>query len=238
VRLDRFVPPRLRKLAPEALKFALVGGANTIVNFVVLNALILTILPKGELKAKVIATIVAAVTSYFMNRHWTYRDRPKSAVHREVLLFIAFNGAGLAIELAVMGVTKYWFGLTSLLATNAAAFVGMVLGTIFRFFTYRSFVFSPAPKVSPAGADMDLGPAHLHFENTAELLDAEALASTLAGVPVAASVPPTTRPRSGHDGFEELTAGLEAEFATDEDMSALHAPTSAARSRRQGRKAA
>jgi hypothetical protein len=30
---------------------------------------------------------VAIVSSYFMNRHWTYRDRDKSAAHRELFVF-------------------------------------------------------------------------------------------------------------------------------------------------------
>jgi putative flippase GtrA len=136
------------------VKFAVIGGLNVIVNAVVFNLLLLLpVFDNGELKAKVIATAVAIVSSYFMNRHWTYRDRDKSAAHREFVLFVGFNLAGLLIELAVMGVTKYWFGLTSWLAINAAFVIGLGLGTIFRFFTYRRYVFLHAPAVSiPAPA--------------------------------------------------------------------------------------
>jgi putative flippase GtrA len=196
VSFDRFIPARFAKLAPEAVKFAVVGGVNTALNFVVFWALAITVMKGGELKANVIATVVATITSFLMNRHWTYRHRPKSAVHREFALFLIFNAAGLAIELAVMGITKYWLGLTAIVAVTIAKIFGMGLGTIFRFMTYRRFVFAPAQPVG-AGADIDFGGAHLHVDNTAELLDAEALASALAGIPVQAHLHPQTAKASG-----------------------------------------
>ena len=148
MRLDGLLPQRLRSLAPEAVKFAVIGGLNVVVNAVVFNVLLLLpMFDNGELKAKVVATAVAIVSSYFMNRHWTYKDRDKSAAHREFVLFVGFNLAGLLIELAVMGVTKYWFGLTSWLALNAAFVIGLGLGTIFRFFTYRRYVFLHVPEI-------------------------------------------------------------------------------------------
>jgi putative flippase GtrA len=134
----------MRTHAPEAVKFGVIGGLNVIVNAGVFNLLLVfSIFENAQLKAKVVATCVAVVSSYFMNRHWTYKDRDKSAVHREFVLFVVFNGAGMAIELAVLGITKYWFGLTSLLALNVAVVIGLALGTVFRFFTYRTFVFTP-----------------------------------------------------------------------------------------------
>ncbi|WP_308167296.1 GtrA family protein [Catellatospora tritici] len=218
---DRLLPARLRRLGPEALKFAVVGGINTLVNFVVLNVMVLTIFPNGELKANVVATVVAMVTSYLMNRHWTYKDRPKDGVTREFVMFVIFNAAGLAIELAIMGATKYALGLTSLFALNVAKFFGLGLGTIFRFFTYRTFVFAPSNTVAvgAGGADIDLGPAHLHVADVEELLDAEAAATTAVGVPVPAQV--------HRDDFSRLTASLEAEFAAEaEQLAALDAELS------------
>ncbi|HEX2773534.1 MAG TPA: GtrA family protein [Micromonosporaceae bacterium] len=150
MRLVRLLPARWQKFIHEALKFGAVGGINTVVNYAVFNALALTVLANGQLKATVIATIVSATTSYLMNRHWTYGDRPRSALRREYLLFFFFNAAGLAIELAVLGAAKYGLGLTSLLALNVAKTVGLVLGTVFRFWSYRTFVFQPAAQ--PAGA--------------------------------------------------------------------------------------
>ena len=79
MRLVRLLPERWQKFINEALKFGIVGGINTVINYAVFNILALTIFLGGQLKATVVATIVATITSYLMNRHWTYRDRPKSA---------------------------------------------------------------------------------------------------------------------------------------------------------------
>jgi putative flippase GtrA len=135
----------LRSVGPEVLKFGLIGGVNTVVNMVAFNLLLLLVIfDNSEVKAKVVATAIAMVSAYFMNRHWTYRDRDKSAAHREFVLFLFFNIAGLAIEVAILSATKYWFGLTSVLALNVATLFGLGLGTIFRFFTYRTWVFKHA----------------------------------------------------------------------------------------------
>ncbi|MGC4761601.1 GtrA family protein [Micromonospora sp. DT46] len=145
MRLVRLLPERWQKFIHEALKFGIVGGVNTVINYAVFNVLALTVFVDGQLKATVIATVVATITSYLMNRHWTYRDRPKSAMRREYVLFFLFNGAGLLIELGVLAAAKYGLGLTSLLALNVAKTGGVLLATLFRFWSYRTFVFQPAP---------------------------------------------------------------------------------------------
>jgi len=150
MRVDRLLPERWNKLIREALKFGIVGGVNTVISFVVFNALVLTIFHTGQLKANVVATIVATITSYLMNRHWTYRDRPRSAIRRETALFLLFNASGLVIELGVLAIAKYGLGTHSLLWLNVFKFLGIGLATIFRFYTYRTFVFRPAPKVPAA----------------------------------------------------------------------------------------
>jgi putative flippase GtrA len=135
------LPERWQALVHEVFKFGTVGAVNTVVNFAIFNALILTVLPNGPLKANVIATLVALTLSFLLNRHWTYRNRPRTAIRREYSLYFTFNGVGLAIELGVLGLTKYGLGLESVAAVNAAKLLGLVLGTAFRFWAYRSIVF-------------------------------------------------------------------------------------------------
>ncbi|MGW5669704.1 GtrA family protein [Micromonospora sp. NPDC003776] len=144
--LVRLLPERWQKFVHEALKFGIVGGINTVINYAVFNALALTVFQNGQLKATVIATIVATITSYLMNRHWTYRDRPSSALKREYALFFLFNATGLVIELGVLAAAKYGLGVTSLLMLNVAKTGGVLLATLFRFWSYRTFVFQPVPQ--------------------------------------------------------------------------------------------
>lgn len=139
----RFPFKRWRGLFHELAKFGTIGVVNLIVNFAVFNLLILTVLADGQLKAKAAATVVATTCAYFMNRHWTYRDRPRSTLHREYTLFFFFNLVGLVIEVAVVGLAKYGLEITHLLALNVFTALGIGLGTIFRFWAYRTHVFRP-----------------------------------------------------------------------------------------------
>jgi len=207
MRLVRLLPERWQKFVKEALKFGAVGGVNTVVNYVLFNALVLTVLADGQLKATVIATIVATTSSYFMNRHWTFRDRSKSAVRREYSLFFLFNAAGLFIELGVLAIAKYGLDIHGLLALNLVKTVGLVLGMAFRFWSYRTFVFRP----QPAGVEHQ----H-HLDPVAEIVDA------LEEPPApSASVP--TQARTGEDDFQDLTDPLKAELVSPIDDVTLDA---------------
>lgn len=178
MRLIRLLPRRWQKFIHEAFKFGVVGGINTVINYAVFNALALTVFEDGQLKAAVVATLVATFTSYLMNRHWTYRDRPKSAMRREYALFFLFNATGLAIELGVLALAKYGLGFTGLLALNIAKTAGVGIATVFRFWSYRTFVFQPAPAATAAGAagaaaeDWHPGDTLAELDPVAELAEA------------------------------------------------------------------
>jgi putative flippase GtrA len=144
------LPQRWQGLIHELAKFGTIGVVNLFVNLGVSNLLWVTIFKDSEVKGKAVATVVATVAAYFMNRHWTYRDRPKSALHREYVLFFFFNLVGLIIEAGVLTLGKYGLGITHLLALNLFTGIGMVLGTIFRFWAYRTHVFKAEPAATVA----------------------------------------------------------------------------------------
>ncbi|MFC5923598.1 GtrA family protein [Micromonospora vulcania] len=225
MRLVRLLPERWQKFIHEALKFGIVGGINTVINYAVFNALALTVFVNGQLKANVIATIVATITSYLMNRHWTYRDRPKSALRREYVLFFLFNGAGLLIELGAVAVAKYGLGLTSLLALNVAKTAGVGLATLFRFWSYRTFVFQPsapaaaAPEPSWSAIPRDEWDTMAEMDPVAEL--AESVSELEEQQPPPAGDRPNGTPTQGRPGaVQDMTADLDAELAAE-----LHAGT-------------
>jgi putative flippase GtrA len=144
VRLVDVVPQRLHGITKEVAKFGTIGVVNVFVNIGMVNLLLLTVFKGGEVKANVVAVIVAATSAYFMNRHWTYRDRPKSSLRREYMLFFFFNLVGLVIQAGVVAFTKYGLHQTHIIAVNISTFVGIALGTIFRFWAYRTHVFKQA----------------------------------------------------------------------------------------------
>lgn len=147
---------RLGHLFHELAKFGIVGAVAYIVDLGTFN-----LLRTGEsmhdrpLTAKLISTVLATTVAYFGNRHWTFRHRERTGLRREYALFFAFNAVGLAIALTCLGVSHYVLGFTSTLADNISAnLVGMALGTVFRFWSYRKFVFTevarPAEEPVPA----------------------------------------------------------------------------------------
>jgi putative flippase GtrA len=137
VDLVRRLLDKWRTLIREFTKFGIIGAINTVLDYAIFNALY----DIGPLKAQCVATCVAATSSYFMNRHWTFRHRARSGLRREYLLFFVFNLIGLGIALAVLGITKYGLGYDSRLAGNVAKTIGLVLGTLFRFWSYGRWVF-------------------------------------------------------------------------------------------------
>ena len=99
--------------------------------------------------AKTISTVIATVFAYQANREWTWRDRQRRGWVREYALFFVLNAVGLAITLLPLAISRYALGLDSALADNVSAnVIGIALGTLFRFWSYRRWVF-PAVEKEP-----------------------------------------------------------------------------------------
>lgn len=141
-------------VAREAGKFGTVGAINTVLDFAVLNALVFG-LGLAPLRSKVLSTVVSATSAYLMNRHWTFRHRDRQDVRREYLLFFAFNAVGLGINLVVIGAVRYGLDLDSGLALNLANVVGIGTATVFRFWSYRRFVWTKPDAVETAADEGD-----------------------------------------------------------------------------------
>lgn len=133
----------------EALKFGAVGGIAYVVDTYVFNVLRSGWWPLNEapldhkvLTCKVISATVATVVAWIGNRYWTFRHRRRLDMRREFVLFAAMNVAGILIALACIGFSHYVLQLNSPLADNISGnVVGLALGTLFRFWAYRTFVF-------------------------------------------------------------------------------------------------
>jgi putative flippase GtrA len=135
----------------EVMKFGVVGG----IAFVIDSSIYLWLMngPMGdsEVKAKVVAGVVATMFSWVANRFWTFRHRRRANVVRELVMFLVMNAIGLGIAAACVWVTKYWLDLTDRTSLFiAGSVVGLILGTIFRFFAYRFWVFTEELDAEPA----------------------------------------------------------------------------------------
>ena len=151
--LDRF-----GHLVHELGKFGTVGAISFVVDIVIFNFAV-GALDMERLTAKTVATVVAASIAFVGNRFWTWRHRERIGLAREYGLYFFFNAVGLGIGLGCLAVSHYGLGaiwpgvFKSLLADNISAnLVGTALGTFFRFWSYRRFVF-----VGPTGQGVGTG---------------------------------------------------------------------------------
>jgi len=150
----RLLPRRVQALVHEMAKFGTVGAFNYVIDVSIFNALIVGPLDNRPITAKTISTVIAATSSYFMNRHWTWRDRARSGLAREYGLFIVLSAVGLAITLACLGFGEYVLNQDSWLARNFwGNVVGVAAGMVWRFWSFKRWVFLPAEPAPDADED-------------------------------------------------------------------------------------
>lgn len=153
---------RFAELIHELAKFGLVGAIAAVLDLGG-AAMLYGAAGLNELAAKTISTVVAATFAYAGNRVWTFRHRANAGLAREYLIFFMLNGIGLLIALLVIGFTTYSLGLHGQLAYNVAQVTGTGIGTIFRYWAYKKWVFLPSERpaeVAAAGPQAPLPARH------------------------------------------------------------------------------
>ncbi|HZR54687.1 MAG TPA: GtrA family protein [Streptosporangiaceae bacterium] len=156
---------RVAALIPELAKFGVVGGVGAVIDLGG-AAYLHGAMGIGPMVAKGLSISAATVVTYLGSRFWTFRHRVNQHVLRETVLFAALNVVGLLIAEAVIAFTSYGLDMKSTLAYNGASLAGTGLGTIFRYFAYKKWVFlasepveAPAPARVPAMAGAGVGVA-------------------------------------------------------------------------------
>ncbi len=113
-----------------------VGGFNLLVH------LDSAPLKSKPLTASILSGALSILVAYFGNRQWTWRDRKWSGAKREITLFFFINIISLGISVICLATSRYILGFNSILADNISAnLFGVGIGTIFRFWAYRTYVF-------------------------------------------------------------------------------------------------
>ena len=144
---------RLRRGIGELSRFGAVGIVAFVIDVGIFNALVHVgspgVLSDRPLTAKALSTVVATVFAYQANREWTWKDRQRRGWLREYSLYFVLNAIGLAITLMPLAISRYVLHLQSAIADNVSAnIIGIGLGTLFRFWAYRRWVF-PAVQEEP-----------------------------------------------------------------------------------------
>jgi putative flippase GtrA len=151
---DRLYAP-VRTLVHEIAKFGVVGSISFVIDVGLFNLLLYFGPLEGKpLTAKVVSVVVATTFAYFANRFWTFRHRGRTNMGREYVLFFVLNGIALLISVGCLWFSHYVLHLDSALANNISAnVIGLGLGTLFRFWSYRRWVF---PAIPDDPADLEL----------------------------------------------------------------------------------
>ncbi|MFI5496487.1 GtrA family protein [Actinoplanes sp. NPDC051859] len=156
---------RFGALVREVSKFGTVGGIAFAIDFAVFNVLLQA--GAETLLAKTGSTILATSVAFVGNRFWTWRHRAHGNMARQYTMFFLLNGVGLAIGLSCLAISHYglgsiWPEFQTPLADNISGqLVGTGVGTLFRFWSYRRFVFGEnvnpvsAPPVAPSTPPAD-----------------------------------------------------------------------------------
>jgi putative flippase GtrA len=160
---------RFRQIIHEFAKFGIIGVIGLgITNF---GYALLHSHGVGPVTSATIATIAATIVAYIGNRYWSFKHRERTTVPREGTIFFALNGIGLLIQDAAVAFNAYVLHLEHhKLAEFVALNTGIAIATVFRFWSYRKFVWA-----APAG-DAGVG--------AAAQLDAEHLGQAVSGVPL------------------------------------------------------
>lgn len=135
---------RFRHLIHEGSKFLVVGGIGFLVTWGLFN-LILSAYPKQSFLANAVSTLIAAGVTFAGNRHWTFRHRERTGMGREAVVFFALNGVGVVIQQVCLELAKHMFGAHDKVTLNIAFLFGVGLATMFRFWSYRKFVWLAQP---------------------------------------------------------------------------------------------
>jgi putative flippase GtrA len=148
---------RFRVLIHEAAKFGVVGAVGFVVSLGGADLLHFG-LNVGKYKAVVVATVLATIVTFVGNRWWAFRHRERSGMGQETVLFFVFNAIGLAIQLASVAIVVDGIGLSGKIWYNLANLTGIGLGTLFRFWSYRKWVWKAGggPEAVGLAADTEL----------------------------------------------------------------------------------
>ena len=134
----------LLKKHESKLRFAFVGGFNTLLDFALL--FLFTNLGVNKFAANYISTSVAFVFSFFANRSFTFKS--KGSMKKQIIPFLVVTLSGLWIIQPII----IWLATQPLnaLITNDAIvlFIAKLLATvaslIWNYFFYSRFVFTDA----------------------------------------------------------------------------------------------
>ena len=129
---------RFRDLISEAGRFAVVGLVGVVITDGGANLLRYDA-GLDRFTAVAIATLAAVAVSFVASRYWTFPHRERTGLGRETALFFAANAIGVAISEGCVWLASA-FGWEGKVSYNVALAGGIALATLFRYWSYKKWV--------------------------------------------------------------------------------------------------
>lgn len=142
------VENKLSPIVGQFLRFAVIGGINTAIDFAILNLLSWITgyySGNGIIPLNIISFTVAVVNSYYLNKKWAFKDQTGGEQGKKFTLFLLVSVIGAGINTATVRIVSTnidpMFGLSQELWLNVAKIVATGLSLVWNFVGYKLFVF-------------------------------------------------------------------------------------------------
>lgn len=146
--LCRLLAEKLGSFFYQIGKFILVGGFNFLLDVTILNSLIFaTGAVRGPWQSgfKAVSFIFGAVSSYLLNKHWTFQPKSNGGASKEILRFAAISSVGFTVNVAVDYVFVNMIGsfweMKPMLWAQFSAVIAAIVAMSWNFIGYKFFVF-------------------------------------------------------------------------------------------------
>lgn len=144
---------RSQDLMGEAARFVTVGLAGVVITDGGANLLRYEA-GLDRFTSVAIATGAAVAVSFVASRYWTFRQRERTGLGRETVLFCVANAVGVAISEGCVWLASA-FGGDGKLSYNVALAGGIALATLFRYWSYKKWVWPRRARQVSVPADAD-----------------------------------------------------------------------------------
>ena len=142
-----------RILAKELTAFGAIGIVALAIDLGVFTWLA----PDGALKAKAISTVLSATFAYVGNRYLSFSHRARSSLVRETSTFFGINLITLIFSELMIALFVYPLNYPHGGAVVFVVNLGTIaVGTVFRFWAYKRFVFLHPDRVHARNVDLDV----------------------------------------------------------------------------------
>jgi putative flippase GtrA len=152
LRLESYLRDSWRILLKEISAFGLVGIFALAIDVGVFTWLA----PHGAIKAKIISTTLSTTFAYVGNRYLSFSHRARTSLARETAFFFGINLITLAFSAGIIAIFVYPLHYAHGSLTVFMVNVGTIgVGTLFRFWAYKRFVFLHPDRVHAHGHELD-----------------------------------------------------------------------------------